>query len=432
MAILLLPIPWVVSAAGLGKLAVLSTFGQPFRAEIDLLARQHELSALTSRLASPDTYKQAEVQYVPALAGLSLNVRKQSNGQAYIEVTSSRSINELYIELLVEIQLGSMRLIRRYTTLIDPAGFGPAAVTSSRVAVPETQPALEAQNGVSRTTATHVADKTAAKSEIRVVRVSRSKPPSDMTVDAAELHSLSNRVRVLEEISILHKREFAELNERIALMEKTVQVMQRSLDSRKPDVAATPIPEKTEPHTQIPEATRTEVVVAAKPEGAPVDTKKEGPKSTLPSEKPAAQRKPDKPAMKAVPISAGPGLVDSILGGRFYLVVGASVILLVALAFWMRHRRHSPAVTPEEILIKLLARNPGRDDLQFRLLEIYFAREDRAAFHRTAVIFNQLTGGQGSDWRKVAVMGNALDRGNPLYELDGDENSAGEAKSEVG
>jgi len=66
-------------------------------------------------------------------------------------------------------------------------------------------------------------------------------------------------------------------------------------------------------------------------------------------------------------------------------------------------------------LKEALAANPRRRDVQFKLLEIYTARKDRAAFGKLAGDFNRLTGGTGDNWLKAAALGYALDPGNSLY-----------------
>jgi hypothetical protein len=48
--------PWAVQAAGLGKLTVNSALGQPFKAEIDLIAVEEEMPSLTARLVSRDAF----------------------------------------------------------------------------------------------------------------------------------------------------------------------------------------------------------------------------------------------------------------------------------------------------------------------------------------------------------------------------------------
>ncbi len=138
----MLLLPWVAEAAGLGRLTVISSLGQPLHAEIDLVSvGKDELATLSARLASPDAYKQANLQYGPALTGLRLSIEKRPNGQFYVKVTSSRPVNEPFIDLLVEINWAAGRITREYTGLIDPPGFVSAPVAPAPVAAPETRPA---------------------------------------------------------------------------------------------------------------------------------------------------------------------------------------------------------------------------------------------------------------------------------------------------
>jgi pilus assembly protein FimV len=70
----------------------------------------------------------------------------------------------------------------------------------------------------------------------------------------------------------------------------------------------------------------------------------------------------------------------------------------------------------EEILKEALARNPNREDVQLKLLEVYAGRKDTDAFGRIAADLNKLTGGTGGSWLRAAAMGYTLDPANPLYE----------------
>ena len=128
--------PWVVSAAGLGKLTVLSALGQPFQAEIDLMSVQKEdLGTLSVRLASPDAYRKAGLQYNSVLVGVALRIEKRPNGQPFIKVTSTRPVNEFVIDLLIDLSWASGRLMREYTVLLDPPGAETAPpVAASRPA----------------------------------------------------------------------------------------------------------------------------------------------------------------------------------------------------------------------------------------------------------------------------------------------------------
>ena len=96
--------PWVAHAAGLGKFTVLSSLGQPLSAEIDLVSVQKdELATLTARLASPEAFQQANMQYSPALIGVRLSIERRADGKPYIKMTSSRAINEPFLGVLIEL-----------------------------------------------------------------------------------------------------------------------------------------------------------------------------------------------------------------------------------------------------------------------------------------------------------------------------------------
>lgn len=124
-ALMLIPL-CVATAAGLGKLVVLSTLGQPLNAEIELLSVQKG-ETITARLASQEVYQQAGVQFNNALVGARVTVEKRPNGQLYLKATTPRPINEPFIELMIEMNSENGRVVRQYTALLDPPGYGRAA-----------------------------------------------------------------------------------------------------------------------------------------------------------------------------------------------------------------------------------------------------------------------------------------------------------------
>ena len=69
----------------------------------------------------------------------------------------------------------------------------------------------------------------------------------------------------------------------------------------------------------------------------------------------------------------------------------------------------------EEILREALRRQPRRQAIRAKLLEIYAGRKDVPAFGELAAEMHEMTGGQNEEWPKVASMGLALDPDNPLY-----------------
>jgi pilus assembly protein FimV len=113
--------PCLASAAGLGGMTVLSALGQPLHAQIDLSAvTKDELGSLSVRLASPDAYKQAGLQYSGSLANLSLGIEKRPTGEPYIKVMSVRPANELIIDLLVDLNWSDGRIMRAYRVTLNP------------------------------------------------------------------------------------------------------------------------------------------------------------------------------------------------------------------------------------------------------------------------------------------------------------------------
>jgi pilus assembly protein FimV len=126
------------SAAGLGKLTVLSALGQPLRAEIELTSvSPEEASGLVAKLASPDAFKTANIDFNPALLSLRFAV-EQRGGRQLIRVSSTQPLNEPFVDLLLELSWNNGRLVREYTFLLDPAEL--RATQSAQVAPSEAPP----------------------------------------------------------------------------------------------------------------------------------------------------------------------------------------------------------------------------------------------------------------------------------------------------
>lgn len=126
-------------AAGLGKLTVLSALGQPLRAEIELTAvSNEEANGLVAKLASPEAFRSANIEFNPALLSLRFAV-EQRNGRQFIRVSSTQPLNEPFVDMLLELSWNNGRLVREYTFLLDPAEL--RATQSAQVAANEASPA---------------------------------------------------------------------------------------------------------------------------------------------------------------------------------------------------------------------------------------------------------------------------------------------------
>ncbi|MYM38300.1 LysM peptidoglycan-binding domain-containing protein [Pseudoduganella sp. CY13W] len=121
-------------AAGLGKLTVLSSLGQPLRAEIELTAvSADEAAALVAKLAPADAYRVANIDFNPALLSLRFDVEQRA-GRQVIKVSSSQPINEPFVDMLMELNWNGGRIVREYTFLLDPAEM--RATQAPQVAAP--------------------------------------------------------------------------------------------------------------------------------------------------------------------------------------------------------------------------------------------------------------------------------------------------------
>lgn len=125
-------------AAGLGKLTVMSSLGQPLRAEIELTSvAPDELASLAPKLASAEAFRQANIDFNPSLFSLRFAV-EQRGGQPIVRITSTQPINEPFVDMLLELGGSKGRLVREYTFLLDPpemraaqaAQVAPIAITA--------------------------------------------------------------------------------------------------------------------------------------------------------------------------------------------------------------------------------------------------------------------------------------------------------------
>ena len=122
-------LPAAASAAGLGQINVMSSLGQVLHAEIDVLSvPKEDAGTVLVRLATPEAYRQANVEYGGALRGMSVSLMQRANGQLFVRVYSAQPVNEPFVNLLIEISGRGSTLVRQYSILLDPPGYATAPV----------------------------------------------------------------------------------------------------------------------------------------------------------------------------------------------------------------------------------------------------------------------------------------------------------------
>ena len=115
----------IACAVSLGGINVSTALGEPLKAEISLEAADSaEASKLSVRLATPDAFKNAGVDYPYSLPLLTFQIETNPvNGEFYLKITSAQPVNEPFVNLLVELSWSSGKLLREYTFLLDPPGY---------------------------------------------------------------------------------------------------------------------------------------------------------------------------------------------------------------------------------------------------------------------------------------------------------------------
>ena len=130
-----------VWALGLGKLAVQSALGETLRAEIDVTSlTAEEASNLRVRVAPPESYRAAGVDYNAVLPGTVVVLQRRADGRPYLRLTSDRSVQEPFVDVILELSWATGRLVREYTLLLDP----PATARAPAPAAPATAPVMTA------------------------------------------------------------------------------------------------------------------------------------------------------------------------------------------------------------------------------------------------------------------------------------------------
>jgi pilus assembly protein FimV len=220
--------------------------------------------------------------------------------------------------------------------------------------------ARESRSAASGRITAAVDDKAAAKETPKeVLKLSKGEPTAPGKAGNGKgARTNAERMRMLEEETTAREKALAEVNDRIARLEKTIQDMQRLLEIKgqvpgapagKPMLQPTP---ETKPGATPPvkgdqvakmepaKAEPAKAEPAERPATAPPQG--EAPKIETPKAEPDAQVQP-KPKPKPIEIvQAPPDLIDQILEEPLYLAVGGGLIaLLGAAGYWFARRRRT-------------------------------------------------------------------------------------------
>ncbi|HTJ07787.1 MAG TPA: FimV/HubP family polar landmark protein [Caldimonas sp.] len=180
----------LASALGLGRLNVQSALGEVLRAEIEVTSlTPEEQASLRIRVAPPEAYRAANVDYNQVLPGTRATFEKRPDGRLFVRLVSDRGVQEPFVDVILEISWATGRLVREYTLLFDPpatirAGAQPAPGTTTS---PVMSAAPPAPTPLPQTTAmTKAEQREAARAEARARREAQKAAAADARASREE------------------------------------------------------------------------------------------------------------------------------------------------------------------------------------------------------------------------------------------------------
>ncbi|MEX3776126.1 FimV/HubP family polar landmark protein [Pseudomonas sp. MYb118] len=234
----------LASALGLGEITVHSALNQPLRADIVLEdAAGLEEGDLAVSLATADEFSRAGVERVFFLNDLKFTPILRGN-RSVIRVSSTKVVNEPFLDFLVQLNQPNGRVVREYTVLIDPPG------TPGIVPVAD-EPASHSSNSPFPSVTPAPAPSPAAK---KPAAVTQAPPPAPPVVDdsAEQLAaSVLQNQQLQKTVDELNARLQAQ-DEQIAGQKQQITDLETRLAQDKPVPAVPPV-EQVPPPVVTPE-----------------------------------------------------------------------------------------------------------------------------------------------------------------------------------
>ncbi|MEZ1315802.1 FimV/HubP family polar landmark protein [Pseudomonas fluorescens] len=228
------------SALGLGEITVHSALNQPFRADIALEdAAGLEEGDLSVSLATADEFNRAGVERVFFLNDLKFTPILRGN-RSLVRVSSSKAVNEPFLDFVVQLNQPNGRVLREYTVLIDPPGApgivpvaDEPAAASTNSPFPSVTPATPARPAAKRPAPTETPTPTPAAPVI---------DPAAEQLAASVLQNQQLQQNVDELSAKLQGQE-----QQIAEQKKQITELQTRLAEVKPAPTPAAVPEAVAP-----------------------------------------------------------------------------------------------------------------------------------------------------------------------------------------
>src|SRR5437773_2824960 len=216
-----LAIPPSALALGLGKLTVDSALGQPLNARIDLTSvSRDELESLSAKIADPSLYRQNNLTYQGVLARTRVGV-EYVGGNPVLKISSAAPVNEPFLDLMVELNWASGRVVREYTFLLDPPGvsapavaepISPARTGAARTAAAPAPAAPRASTGAAAPTQSAGGDQYTVKPGDTLAKIAGQFKPNDVTLDQMLVAFFNGNPNAFDEQNMNRLRRGAIMN----------------------------------------------------------------------------------------------------------------------------------------------------------------------------------------------------------------------------
>jgi pilus assembly protein FimV len=206
---------------GLGKLTVDSALGQPLNARIELTSvSRDELESLSAKIADPSLYRQNNLTYQGVLARTRVAV-EYVGGNPVLKISSAAPVNEPFLDLMVELNWASGRVVREYTFLLDPPGvsapavaepISPARTGAARTAAAPAPAAPRASTGQAAPTQSAGGDQYTVKPGDTLAKIAGQFKPNDVTLDQMLVAFFNSNQNAFDEQNINRLRRGAIMN----------------------------------------------------------------------------------------------------------------------------------------------------------------------------------------------------------------------------
>ncbi|MFN7154602.1 MAG: FimV/HubP family polar landmark protein [Acidovorax sp.] len=174
------------AALALGRITVQSALGEPLRAEIDLpQITPAEADTLRATTASPEVFRAQGMEFTPTMNNLQIQLQRRPDGTAVLRLSSDRPVNEPFLDLVLDANWGTGRIVRSYTMLFDPPTLrrqAPAVTASPQISSPPAQQSA----AVRAPAAPRSSDVAAAPAAPRPAAAPRTVPADGVTVAAGD------------------------------------------------------------------------------------------------------------------------------------------------------------------------------------------------------------------------------------------------------